>query len=86
MIAWISGVSLVISSLSFLLFGMTILFPRTPRSETVAEARTANVEGWAKLAEAIAKVIDSLSKAGPSVLALTSAIVFMVISFLAAKA
>ena len=86
MIWWVSLVSLVISFSSFLLFGVTLLFPRTPRSGTVAEARTANVEGWAKLAEAIAKVIDSLSKAGPSVLTLTSAIVFMVISFLAAKA
>ena len=47
--------------------------------------RQITVEGWAKLADAIAKVIDSLSKAGPSVLTLTGAIVFMIISFLSAK-
>ena len=82
MIWWVSAVSLVLSVLSFLLFAINVLFP-PPRD--AASAKAANVEGWARLAEAIAKVIDSLNKAGPAVLTLVSAIVFMIIAFMGAK-
>ena len=86
MIWWVSLMSLVLSVLSFVLFGMSVMFPKTREPGTLASANAqANVEGWAKLAEAIAKIIDSMSKAGPSTLTLTSSIVFMIISFLAAK-
>lgn len=86
MIWWISAVSLGISVASFLLFAISVLLPRRLAAGNFGAARAqADLEGWAKLAEAISKVIDSLSKAGPSTLTLTSSIVFMIISFLAAK-
>ena len=82
---WIFWVSLVLSVLSFLLFALTII--RRPSAGDFGDAQAQGaVEGWAKFAEAIAKVIDSLSKAGPSALTLIGSITFMIISFLAAKA
>jgi hypothetical protein len=86
MLLWVASASLVISILSFLLFAISILSPRASATGSFGQAKVqADVEGWAKLAESIAKIIDSLSKAGPSTLSLSSSIVFMVLSFLAAK-
>jgi hypothetical protein len=86
MIWWVSLASLVLSVLSFLLFGMSVMSPKTREPGAVAAPNVQiDVEGWAKIAEAVAKIIESMSKAGPSTLTLASSIVFMVISFLAAK-
>jgi hypothetical protein len=87
MVWWVSCVSLVLSVLSFLLFAITILRARPATTGSFGDAKEHGaLEGWAKVGEAAAKVIDSLSKAGPSALTLTSSIVFMIISFLAGKA
>jgi hypothetical protein len=87
MLWWISITSLVISVLAFVLFAVCIIARlRGVQAAGFGDAKAqGDVEGWAKLAEAMAKVIDSLNRAGPAVLALTASIVFMIMSFLAAR-
>jgi hypothetical protein len=86
MLYWISLISLVISAISFLLFVVFILRPPKKGETSFGEARQqGEVEGLAKIAEAIAKLVDSFGKAGPLALCLTSSIVFMVISLIAAR-
>jgi hypothetical protein len=49
------------------------------------ETRGGVIEGWAKLGEALAKIIDSLGKAGPTVSALVVSVAFLVLAYLAAR-
>ena len=85
MLWWISVTSLVFSVLAFVLFVACIIARLRGGTATgFGDARPqGEVEGWAKLAEAVAKIIDSLNKAGPAVLTLTASVVFMIISYLA---
>jgi hypothetical protein len=87
MLWWIGTTSLIFSVLAFLLFAVCIIARlRGVRAAGFGDAREqGEAEGWAKLAEAVAKVIDSLNHAGPAVLTLTASVVFMIISFLAAR-
>lgn len=86
MVSCIIWISLILSILSFVLFGISVLFPRTPGAGNFGDAAPqGDLAGWAKIGEAIAKVIDSLSKAGPSTLTLVSSLAFMIIALVAAK-
>lgn len=68
---------------------MFVLFLLRPpnRGETAfGAARQQNeAEGLAKIGEAVAKLVDSFGKAGPVALCLTSSMVFMIISLIAAR-
>jgi hypothetical protein len=87
MLWYISATSLVFSVLAFLLFAVCIIARLLGvRAAGFGDAAAqGDAEGWAKLAEAVAKVIDSLNRAGPAVLTLTASLVFMIMSFLAAR-
>lgn len=63
MLWWVSLASLTLSILSFLLFAIIILFPPTSVSGHFGEARAqGDLEAWAKVGKAVAKIIDSLVK------------------------
>jgi hypothetical protein len=86
MMYWISLVSLIISAISFLLFAFFLLRPPKKGDAAFGAAREqGEAEGLAKIGEALAKLVDSFGKAGPVALCLTSSIVFMVISLIAAR-
>ena len=81
MLLWVSSVSLGLSVISFLMFAICILFPRSPSATRSGDAKAqAEAEGLAKAVEALSKLVDSLSKAGSPALTLTASMVFMVIS------
>jgi hypothetical protein len=86
MLLWVSSVSLGLSVISFLLFAICILFPRSPSAPRFDARAQGQAEGLAKAVEALSKLVDSFSKAGPAALTLTASMVFMVISLIAAKA
>jgi hypothetical protein len=80
----IFGLSWVV--VSFLLFAICILFPGTPSTTRFGDARAQGEDlGIAKAVEALSKLVDSFSKAGPAALTLTASLVFMVVSLIAAK-
>jgi hypothetical protein len=83
-IAW---VCLILSILSFLLFAYGILFPRTPAAARglAAGRQEGAEEGWAKLAEALAKLVDSVNKSGPMALTFLASLAFMILALIAAK-
>jgi len=86
MLLWVSSVSLGLSVVSFLLFAICVLFPRSPSATRLGDATAqAEPEGLAKAIEALSKLVDSFSKAGPPAVTLTASMVFMVISLIAAK-
>jgi hypothetical protein len=68
MLWWVSLASLVLSVTSFLLFVVCILFPRTPSTTRFGDATAQGEDlGIAKAVEALSKLVDSFSKAGPAV-------------------
>jgi hypothetical protein len=84
MLWWVSSVSLGLSVVSFL--AICILFPGTPSTTRFGDARAQGEDlGIAKAVEALSKLVDSFSKAGPAALTLTASLVFMVVSLIAAK-
>lgn len=85
MLFWISLVCLVIAALSFLAF-LFFLFGTRAKAPPLNELREqSEMEGLAKVGEALAKLVDSLNKAGPATLTLTASMVFMVMALIAAK-
>jgi hypothetical protein len=88
LVSSVGWVALVLSVLSFFTFvglvaaeTIRLLWQRGgPERET-----RGGEEGWAKVGEAIAKIIDSLGKAGPAISALVASIAFMVIALMAAR-
>ncbi len=85
MLHWVSVVSLVLSALSFLLFVYFLLARRSETGSFGDAQQEGELDGIAKAAEALSKLVDSLSKAGPVALTLTSSMVFMVLSLVAAR-
>jgi hypothetical protein len=67
-------VSLGLGVFSFLIFVVTLL--QRPRADRGPEL-TSGPEGWAKLGEAGAKVIDAFTKAGPTLSALIASLFFV---------
>jgi hypothetical protein len=89
MLYMISIGSFILSILSFILLAIIILLPllqpHARTAEGIALAQQQAVEGWAKLAEALSKLIDSLNKSSPTVITFLSSMGFMIISLAAAK-
>lgn len=86
MLYWISATSLAMSVVAFVLFVRAILTAGNRSGTTLGDVRQeAALDSLAKLAEAVAKLVDSLTKSGPSVVTLMAAIVFIVISLIAAR-
>jgi hypothetical protein len=84
MLWWVSSVSLGMSIVSFLLFVIFMVFPKSTPAPFGAGQQQAELEGLAKAVEALSKLVDSFSKAGPAALTLSGSMVFMVISLVAA--
>jgi hypothetical protein len=84
---YISAVSLAMSAISFCLFVYLILRrPAAKESGAFGDAvAQGEIEGLAKLAEALAKLVESVQKAGPVALCFVSSIVFVVVSLIAAR-
>jgi hypothetical protein len=84
----VASVSLVLSVLSFLFFViLTILSLRKPKPAAApapADMKLqAGIADVAKLVEAMAKLTDSLTKAGPAIASLVASIIFMILAFAA---
>jgi hypothetical protein len=81
---WVSSVSLLISGASFVLF---VIFLLTLKGGAAfgSVKQQSEAEGLAKAVEAVEKLVGSFDKAGPVALCLTSSIVFMIISLIAAR-
>jgi hypothetical protein len=87
----VASVSLDLSVLSFLFFViLTVLSLRKPKTPVGAKVDAdlklqAGLGDIAKLVEALAKLTDSLTKAGPAIASLVASIVFMVLAFAAPR-
>jgi len=83
----VASVSLDLSVLSFLFFIiLTILSLRKPKPPTAPAPDMklqAGVADVAKLIEAMAKLTESLTKAGPAIASLVASIIFMILAFAA---
>ncbi len=87
MLYYISLVALVISAVSFILFVYFLLrgpAPPPPAGLDAGVQHGAPGE-FAKLAEALAKLVQSLQKAGPATLCLFSSLFFIVVALVAAR-
>jgi hypothetical protein len=78
----VGWVSLGLGVFSFLVFCVTLL--RRPGVGGAPEVH-GEAEGWAKFAEAAAKVVDAFAKAGPTISALIASMVFVAIAAWAAS-
>jgi hypothetical protein len=79
-----------LSVVSFILFAICVLVGLIRRPGTAAGGLAGGrqegaEEGWAKLAEALAKLVDSLNKSGLTTLSIIASFVFMILSLIAAK-
>jgi hypothetical protein len=73
---------LVISVISFLIFGYQVYLRRTQVTQQIRAAQDSL--DLAKLIEAFAKLADSLEKMGPLAMSLFASMFFMVLALLAA--
>jgi hypothetical protein len=80
---WLSVVSCILFAISVLIG--VFRRPGTAGGGLAGGRQEGAEEGWAKLAEAVAKLVDSLNKSGPTTLSIISSFVFMILSIIAAK-
>jgi hypothetical protein len=82
---------LILSIASFVLFAIGVLAGFFSRRTAIGAGGLAGArqegaeEGWAKLAEALAKLVDSLNKSGPTTLTILASFGFMIMALIAAK-
>lgn len=84
MMYWISLASLCMSIAAFILFVITILAPKTFGAGG-RDIRQQTDDPLSKTIEAMAKLAEALSKSGPPALTIFAAVVFMIISLVAAR-
>jgi amino acid transporter len=87
----VASVSLDLSVLSFLFFViLTVLSLRKSKTHAAAHVPAdlklqAGLADVAKLVEGLAKLTDSLTKAGPAIASLVASIIFMLLAFSAPR-
>lgn len=82
---WVGWVSLGLAVASFVVFAITTLSHRPVAGGPPAAHAGFDLSGWAKVGEAIAKIIDAVRQAGPSLSALLASIVFALIALYASQ-
>jgi hypothetical protein len=82
MVWTVGSVSLDLSVASFILFViLTIRTLRKPKSGLKDMDLQAGLPDIAKLVDALAKLTDSFTKAGPAIASLVASIIFMLLAF-----